>query len=76
MMQVPPGRSLLAGSREWPLWLAAAAIVLVAAALLSIWLGRHHSPRAKMVWTAIAFFIPILGPIGWFVLGRERRRKS
>jgi hypothetical protein len=73
-MQVPPDRSLLAGHTNWPLWLTAAAIIIAVAALASIWLGRHHSTRAKLVWTVIVVVIPILGPIGWFVLGREKRR--
>jgi hypothetical protein len=74
MIQVPPGESMLAGSRVWPLVWSAAAIILLASALLSIWLGRHHSRKAKIVWTVIAFVLPVLGPIGWFVLGREKRR--
>jgi hypothetical protein len=72
--QVPPGESLLAGSRDWPLLLGAAALISVVGALVSIWLGRHHSTRAKLVWTAIAVALPIVGPIAWFVLGREKPR--
>lgn len=74
MIQVPPGRSLLAGRWDWPLWFVAAAIVTAVAALVSIWLGRHHSTRAKIVWTVVVLVIPILGPAAWFALGRERRR--
>lgn len=74
LMQVPPNRSLLSGS-AWPLWLVAAAVIALATALLSIWLGRHHSLKAKAIWTVISIALPILGPLGWFVLGRERRRK-
>ena len=76
MIQVPPGESMLAGSRVWPLIWSAAAIVLLAAALLSIWLGRHHSRQAKIVWTVISVVLPVLGPIGWFVLGREGKRNG
>jgi hypothetical protein len=72
MMQVPPGESMLAGSRVWPLLWSAAAIILLASALLSIWLGRRHSRKSKVVWTVIAILLPILGPIGWFVLGLEK----
>jgi hypothetical protein len=72
MMQVSPGDSMLAGSRVWPLVWSAAAIILLAAALLSIWMGRRHSRKSKIVWTVMAVFVPILGPIGWFVLGREK----
>jgi Na+-driven multidrug efflux pump len=74
MIQVPPARSLLAGQWNWPLWFVAAAVITGVAALASIWLGRHHSIRAKTVWTVIVLVIPILGPIAWFVLGRERRK--
>jgi hypothetical protein len=74
--QVPPGESLLAGSREWPLWFGAAAVIARVSALLSIWLGRAHSTKAKLVWTVIALAVPILGPIAWFVLGRQGRRSA
>jgi hypothetical protein len=59
----------------WPAWLAGGALVLLLAALASIWRGRRHSPRAKIVWTAIATLVPVLGPLGWFLLGREGRRR-
>ncbi len=74
MIQVPPGRSLLAGSRDWPVWLATAAVIFLVAALFSIWLGRRHSRKAKVIWTVIILLVPILGPIAWALLGRERRR--
>ena len=74
MMQVPPGQSILAGSRSWPIWFGIAAITLVAGALLSIWLGRQHSIKAKAIWTVIVFAVPVVGPLCWFVLGRERRK--
>lgn len=54
---------------------AAIAAALAILALLSIWLGAHHSLRAKLIWTAIALLVPILGPLAWFALGQERRRK-
>jgi hypothetical protein len=72
--QVPPDRSLLAGSQDWPLYFAVATAAADVAALTSIWLGRHHSKRAKVVWTVIVLAVPILGAIGWFLLGRERKR--
>ena len=74
-MQVPPGESLLAGRTSWPLWLAVAWIVGGVAALLSIWLSPHHARKAKVVWTAIVL-VPVLGPLGWFLLGRERKRRA
>jgi hypothetical protein len=74
VIQVPPGASLLAGRQGWPVWLAGGALLLLAGALASIWLGRHHSRAAKVVWTAVAVLVPVLGPLGWFLLGRERRR--
>jgi hypothetical protein len=75
MIQVPPGESMLAGSRTWPLIWSAAAIIALVAALMSIWMGRHHSRHAKIIWTVISVLLPIIGPLGWFLLGRERRRE-
>jgi hypothetical protein len=71
-MQVPPGESMLAGSHDWALWFTAAALILGVAALLSIWLGRHHSRKAKWLWTVIVVVLPILGGAGWFLLGHQR----
>jgi hypothetical protein len=75
MMQVPPGESMLAGSRSWPLWLFAAWAIGSAAALLSIWLGRHHAPRVKVIWTVLVIAVPILGALSWFILGHQRRKR-
>jgi hypothetical protein len=74
MIQVPPDRSLLAGGTTWPLWFAAAWIILAVCALGSIWMGTRHGRPAKLVWTAIVVGVPIVGAAGWFMLGRERRR--
>ena len=74
MIQVPPGKSLLAGGTTWPLWFACAWIVLGVSALISIWMGTRHGKPAKLVWTVIVVFVPVLGALGWFALGRERRR--
>jgi hypothetical protein len=74
MMQVPPGESMLAGSRSWPLWLFVLWAAGTVAALFSIWFGRHHSPRAKTIWTIIVVALPIAGALGWFVLGRQAAR--
>lgn len=74
IIQVPPERSLLAGGATWPLWFASAWIILGVCALASCWLGTRHGRPAKIVWTVIVIFVPVLGALGWFVLGRERRR--
>lgn len=74
MIQVPPHGSMLRGGTTWPLWFVGIAIVAAVSALASIWLGRRHGRRAKIVWTVIVVCIPILGAAGWYVLGRERRR--
>lgn len=75
MIQGAPGGPLPAALDGWPLWLAAVALPLLGAALASIWLGRRHSRKAKIVWTIVAVVVPILGPIAWYLLGRETRRR-
>jgi hypothetical protein len=75
MIQVPPEHSLLAGGTTWPLWFAAAWIILAVCALASIWLGRRHGRPAKLVWTVIVVGLPVVGAVGWFVLGREWKRQ-
>lgn len=65
---------MLAGSQSWPLWLFAAWAIGGAAALLSIWLGRQHAPRVKVIWTVLVAAVPVIGALAWFVLGRQRKR--
>jgi hypothetical protein len=75
MMQVPPRESMLAGSRSWPLIFFAAWTIGSVAALLSIWLGRHHARRVKVIWTVLVLGLPIVGALAWFVLGHQRRTR-
>ena len=49
------------------------ALVLDLLALVSLWKSRTHSLKAKLVWTALIAFLPVLGAIAWVLLGRVRR---
>ena len=49
--------------------------VLAAGALKSIWHRAGHSRKVKVIWTVLAVAVPIVGALGWFLLGRERRRR-
>lgn len=73
-MSEPPSRPLVADSAlDWPRWFFALWILGAVLALISIWRGRHHSPRAKLVWTIVAIVLPIVGALAWFALGHERK---
>ena len=54
-------------------WGLALALILDVAALTSIWKGRKHALRAKIIWTIMVAILPLLGAIAWFALGREPR---
>lgn len=75
MIQSLPVRPTVqpAGSWDWPLWLLALAVILCLAALITVWLGRHHSIASRILWTFVVILIPIVGPLAWFTLGWERR---
>lgn len=55
-------------------WIFLALFVLAVLALRSIWRSDGHARKVKVIWTVVALF-PLLGPIGWFVLGRTRRQR-
>ena len=55
-------------------WIFLAVFILAVLALRSIWTSDGHAQRVKVIWSVIALF-PLLGPLGWFVLGRSRRRR-
>ena len=52
----------------------AAIVVCAFLALRSIWQSRSHSTKVRTIWTLIAL-IPIVGPVAWYFLGRERTRR-
>ena len=54
-------------------WAGALLVLGDLAALTSIWRSRGHSRQARVVWTALVAFLPLVGAAAWFVLGRERR---
>jgi hypothetical protein len=56
-------------------WILLAAFVFTALALRSIWTSREHAARVKLIWSAVAL-VPVAGPLAWFVLGRDRRRRA
>lgn len=53
-------------------WLIAVAALLLVAGLASVWRARGYSRRARVVWTVLVIALPIIGPLAWFVAGRER----
>jgi hypothetical protein len=53
--------------------LGVVALILDVAALASIWKGRKHAMRAKLIWTVMVAVLPLLGAVAWFALGREPR---
>jgi hypothetical protein len=63
----------------WPpnveTWVVGGALLLDLLALVTIWTGPKHSRKSKTLWTVIVLLLPVLGAIGWFLLGQERRRR-
>ena len=55
-------------------WIFLGTFLLTAIALRSIWTSRVHAARVRLIWSAVAL-VPIVGPLAWFVLGRDRRRR-
>jgi len=55
-------------------WIFLGVFLLAVLALRSVWTSSAHARRVKIIWSAVVL-IPLLGPIGWFVLGRDRRRR-
>ena len=55
-------------------WIALGIFLLTAAALRSIWTSSGHATKVKVIWSVVAL-VPIVGPLGWAVLGRTRKRR-
>lgn len=46
-------------------------LVLFLAALVGIVKAPHRSMLERIGWLALVFFLPLLGPILWFLIGRR-----
>jgi hypothetical protein len=68
-----PAEQLAAiGQTVW-LWSTAAAFALFLVAIFFLWGIRTRLPvRHLMLWIALIVFVPLVGPILWFALGRRR----
>ena len=55
-------------------WIFLALFLLAVIALRSIWASGGHARKVKVIWSVIAL-IPLMGPLGWFVLGRSRKQR-
>ena len=57
-------------------WIGLAVVLIDIVALATVWFSRRHSSQAKVVWTIIIAVLPIVGALGWAILGRERKRRG
>lgn len=55
-------------------WIGLTLLLIDLVALATIWLSKRHSTSAKLIWTAMVVFLPVLGALAWVALGRERTR--
>ncbi len=46
---------------------------LIVAALIDIIRNQFKRPMDKLVWTLVVLFIPILGAILYFVIGKQQK---
>ena len=55
-------------------WIGLALFCLAVLAFRSIWTSPGHAAKVKVIWSVVAL-IPLVGPLGWFVLGRSRKQR-
>ena len=46
-------------------------LILDIMALYSIWNNKTMSSTAKLIWSAVIFFLPLLGLLLWFFFGKD-----
>jgi len=51
-------------------------IVLFIAALVSIVASRRYTGGGKVLWVLLVLFMPLLGALGWFLLGRNAQIRT
>jgi hypothetical protein len=50
--------------------------VLFIAALITILGSKRYTGGGKFLWLIVVFFAPLLGPIGWFLAGRNAQIRT
>ena len=55
---------------------ALACIALLIRAWISIFRTKGQPPRTLLVWAVIAFVLPFIGPLLWFIGGRKASRRD
>lgn len=61
------------------IWVVTVAVVLVLILLALISIARAAkslSPGQALVWTLVALFVPILGPLAWMFIGKRSLNTS
>ena len=59
-------------------WLAFIVVqaVLFIAALITILASKRYTGGGKFLWVLLVFFMPFLGAIGWFLVGRNAQIRT
>lgn len=53
-----------------------AQVVLFIAALITILASPRYTGGGKFLWVLLVFFMPLLGAIGWFIVGRKAQIRT
>ena len=56
--------------------LAGIQLVLFIAAFISVLASKRYTGGGKFLWVVVVFALPLLGPIGWFVAGRNAQIRT
>lgn len=51
-------------------------VVLFLSALVSILRSQRYTGGGKLLWAAVVFFAPFLGPLGWWLGGRRAQIRT
>jgi len=70
-MLVRVSHHLIAGAYPMEVLLGLVHLIIFIWALLSIW-GSAASGLAKLLWTLVVFFFPLIGVIVWFFIGPKK----
>jgi uncharacterized RDD family membrane protein YckC len=65
----------IAGLIVWLVLIIVQAVLFIAA-LITIIASKRYTGGGKFLWVLLVFFMPFLGAIGWFLLGRNAQIRT